>query len=183
MPFRPGEGRTPAAGAGPLMCSLPAAMSSAFDPRAHSFMPRRGFADLPVGERFALPSRTLTEADFAAFRLVSGDNHPIHYDVEYCRTHGHPGMLAHGLHVACFTAAGAGTFPHVAGDALIAFLEQSSRFLKPVYAGNTLYPALTITKLIPKRTGVVVMAASVHNQRSEQILAEEHRYLLGLAAP
>lgn len=184
MPSRPGEGRTPAAGACLLTCSLHAAMSSAFDPRAHSVMPHRGFAELRVGERFALPSRTLTEADFAAFRLVSGDNHPIHYDVEYCRAHGHPGMLAHGLHVACFTAAGAGTFPHIVGDALMAFLEQSSRFLKPVYAGDTLYPALTITELIPKRTtGVVVMAANVHNQRGEQVLAGEHRYLLRLAAP
>jgi acyl dehydratase len=156
-------------------------MSNPFDPRAHALLPRRSFADLRVGDRYALPSRTITEADFAAFRLVSGDNHPIHYDKEYCRAQGHPGLLAHGLHVACFTAAGAGTFPHVVGDALVAFLDQSSRFLKPVYAGDTLYPALTITALIPQRsTGVVVMAASIHNQRGEQVLAGEHRYLLRL---
>ena len=40
--------------------------------------------------------------------------------------------------VAAQGAAGAGIFPHVGGDALIAFLERSSRFLKPVYAGDTL---------------------------------------------
>jgi acyl dehydratase len=35
-------------------------------------------------------------------------------------------------------AAGAGIFPHVVGDALLAFLDQSARFLRPVYAGDTL---------------------------------------------
>jgi acyl dehydratase len=49
-------------------------------------------------------------------------------------------------------AAGAGLFPHVVGDALIAFLEQSSRFLKPVYAGDTLSPMLTISAIEPGRT-------------------------------
>ena len=154
-------------------------MPEPFDPAMHAVMPQRGFADLRVGDRFVLPSRTITDADFAAFRTVSGDNHPIHYDVEYCRAHGHPQLLAHGLHVVCFTAAGAGTFPHVIGDALVAFLEQSSRFLKPVYAGDTLYPALAIIELTPKRTtGVVVMAATVHNQRRELVLSGEHKYLL-----
>jgi acyl dehydratase len=150
-----------------------------FDPQQHSVMPPRGFEDLRAGERFVLPSRTVTDADFAAFRTVSGDNHPIHYDVEYCRAHGHPQLLAHGLHVLCFTAAGAGTFPHVIGAALIGFIEQSSRFLKPVYLGDTLYPALTVAQLVPQRTtGLVVMAASVHNQRGELVLTGEQRYLL-----
>jgi len=153
-----------------------------FDPLQHRMLPQRAFESLRVGERFVLPSRTVSEADFAAFRQVSGDNHPIHYDVEYCHSHGHPALLAHGLQVLCFTAPGAGTFPHVIGDALIGFLEQSSRFLRPVYLGDTLYPTLTISALMPQRTtGIVVMEVSVHNQRREQVLAGEHRYLLRLA--
>ncbi len=156
-------------------------MSEVFDPRAHEMLPHRGFAALRVGERFVLPSRTITEADFGAFRQVSGDNHPIHYDVEYCRAQGHGHLLAHGLHVLCFTAAGAGTVLHVVGSALVAFLEQSSKFLKPVYAGDTLYPALTIRELLPQRTtGIVMMSATVHNQRAEQVLSGEQRYLLRL---
>ena len=116
---------------------------------------------------------------FAAFQLASGDNHPIHYDREYCRARGHRDMLAHGLQVAIQGAAGAGIFPHVIGDSLIGFLEQSSRFLRPVYCGDTLYPMHTITALIPQRTtGVVVMAATIHNQNSELVLTGEHKYLL-----
>jgi hypothetical protein len=42
--------------------------------------------------------------------------------------------------VLVFSAAGAGSFPHIIGDALIGFIEQSSKFLKGVYVGDTLYP-------------------------------------------
>ncbi len=56
----------------------------------------------------------MTEAHFAAFQTLSGDNHPIHYDIEYCRERGHPGPLAHGFQILCFTAAGAGSLSHLA---------------------------------------------------------------------
>ena len=66
-------------------------------------------------------------------------------------------MLAHRLQVAIQGAAGAGIFPHVIGDSLIGFLEQSSRFFKPVYFGDTLLPRLGVSALRPGRTtGVVV---------------------------
>jgi acyl dehydratase len=155
-----------------------------FSPKEHRFAASRYFDDLGVGERFYIPSRTMTEALFAAFQLASGDNHPIHYDRVYCRAHGHRDLLAHGLLVTAQAAAGAGLFPHVIGDSLIAFLEQSSRFLKPVYVGDTLYPMLAITELRPGRTtGVVVMRATIHNQASELVMEGEHRYLLRRRAP
>src|SRR5690625_3977563 len=65
---------------------------------------QRYFEDFEVGEVFTLPSRTMTEALFAAFQLASGDNHPIHYDVEYCRQKGFDHMLAHGFQVVIQTA-------------------------------------------------------------------------------
>jgi len=150
-----------------------------FDPKTHNVTERRGFDDLKVGEVYRSPSRTVTEAHFAAFQVLSGDNHPIHYDIEYCKAHGLRGLLAHGFQVLAFSAAGAGTFPHMIGDRLIGFIEQSSKFLKGVYVGDTLYPAHTITALIAQRTtGVVVMAATIHNQNSELVLTGEHKYLL-----
>jgi acyl dehydratase len=154
---------------------------SDFDPASHRVVPQRGFEDLIVGERFVLPSRTISEANFAAFQTVSCDNHPIHYDLEYCRKQGHEGLLAHGLQVLSFTAAGAGLFPHVIGEALIGFVEVQAKFLKAVYAGDTLYPALTVTELKPQRTtGVVTMRATVHNQSGTLVLDGRHVYLLHL---
>lgn len=156
-------------------------MSAGFDPAAHRVVPQRDFEDLKLGEVFALPSRTITDANFSAFQTVSCDNHPIHYDVEYCKANGHDGLLAHGLQVLSFTAAGAGLFPHAIGSALIGFVEVNARFLKAVYAGDTLYPALTIAELKPQRTtGLVTMHATVHNQRRELVLDGRHVYLLRL---
>jgi acyl dehydratase len=142
---------------------------------------RRGFEELAVGDTFHIPSRTMTEALFLAFQTASADNHPIHYDREYCRRRGHPDLLAHGFQVLIQTAAGAGTFAHVIGDALVAFLDESSRFLRPVYAGDTVYPALEVVALERQRTtGVVTLRSTVHNQRGELCLEGTQRYLLRL---
>jgi len=154
---------------------------SDFTPDDHRVLPLRGFEELRVGEIFRNPSRTLGDGNFTAFQTVSLDNHPIHYDVEYCHKLGYPAPLAHGLQVLSFTAAGAGLFPHVIGESLIGFIEVSAKFLKAVYPGDTLYPALEITELLPQRTtGIVVMRATVHNQKSELVLDGVHKYLLKL---
>lgn len=154
-------------------------MAEAFDPAQHRLAPQRYFEDFALGETFAIPSRTVTDAHFAAFQAASGDNHPIHYDRPYCRRHGHPDLLAHGFQVLIQTAAGAGLFPFMVEDSLKAFLEQSSRFLAPVYSGDTLYPKLTVSKLEPQRTtGVLTMISTIHNQDGVLVLEGMQRYLL-----
>jgi acyl dehydratase len=155
------------------------AMTEAFDPATHKFCDHKWFEDFAVGERFYVNSRTQTDGIFAQFQAASGDNHPIHYDVEYCKARGHAGLLAHGFQVLIQSAAGGGVFPHVVGDALIGFLEVSAKFLKPVYAGDTLYPMLEIVETVPGRTtGVLVLRATIHNQRRDLVLEGTHRYLV-----
>lgn len=150
-----------------------------FDPNDYKLVPQRWFDDFKQGERFPGNSHTVTESHFTAFRGMTGDNHPIHYDIEYCKAHGHPGLLAHGLQVLAYTAAGAGLSPHAFGDALVAFIEVSARFLKGVYPGDTMYPLLEIVELKPQRTtGVIVMRATLHNQKGELVLEGTHRLLV-----
>src|SRR5436309_2654089 len=143
----------------------------------HELCAQRYFEDFEVGERMNLPSRTMTDALFAAFQLASGDNHPVHYDVEYCRAHGMPHMLAHGFQVLIQTAAGAGLFPHMVEESLKWFIEQSSRFLAPVYVGDTLYCSLTVSELIPGRTtGVLVMQSEIRNQNDVRVMEGTQKY-------
>ena len=93
---------------------------------------------------------------------------------------GLPDILAHGYQVAIQTAAGAGLFLHLVQDSLRTFLEQSSRFLHPVYVGDTLYPALEVDELTPNRTtGVVGLRSTIHNQNAILVLEGRHRYLIG----
>ena len=150
-----------------------------FDPLDFLVVPARTFEQLQIGEVFRAPSRTLTDAHSAAFQTVSCDNHPVHYDAEWAQRHGHSAPVVHGLQVLAFTAPGATLFPHVIGEVFIAFTELSCKFLGEVHAGDTLYPALEITDLVPQGdTGIVVTAATVHNQRGELVLSGQHKYLL-----
>jgi acyl dehydratase len=48
-----------------------------------------------------------------------------------------------------------------------------------VHSGDTLYPMLEITELVPQNTtGLIAMRATVHNQKSELVLEGLHRYLI-----
>jgi acyl dehydratase len=126
-----------------------------------------------------LPSRTQTTAVFAAFQTASGDTHPVHYDVEYCRSRGMPHLLAHGFQTLIHTAPGAGLFPFMVEDSLVGFLEQSSRFLTPVFADDTIYPALEVIELMPGRTtGTVTLKSTVYNQRKELVLEGIQKFLI-----
>jgi acyl dehydratase len=151
-----------------------------FDPATHRVVQQqRWFEDFSLGERFVIPSRTMTSAVFAAFQAASGDTHPVHYDIEYCRARGMPNLLAHGFQTLIHTAPGAGLFPFMVEQSLIGFLEQSSRFLKPVFADDTIYPALEVTELTPRRsTGVVGLRSTVFNQRRELVLEGLQKFLI-----
>jgi acyl dehydratase len=150
-----------------------------FDPKQHRLAPQRWFGDFVMGEAFRLPSRTMTDAIFLAFQAASGDNHPVHYDVEFCRARGMPHMLAHGFQVLIQTAAGAGLLPFLIEDSLKGFLEQSSKFLHPVFVGDTLYATLTVDELTPGRTtGVLGLTSTVHNQQGVLVMEGRQRYLL-----
>ena len=151
----------------------------AFRPDEYALTEARYFEDFNIGERFPIPPRTVTDAQFLAFQAVSGDNHPIHYDREYCKARGHRDLLAHGYQVAVQCAPGAGLLPHYMGESMIAFIEQSSKFLAPVYCGDTLYPMLEVVQLKMQRTtGVMVLKATVHNQDGELVMQGEQSLLL-----
>jgi len=152
-----------------------------FDPTAHHTHAPRAFADFSLGEVFRAPSRTMTEGVFAAFQAASGDNHPIHYDRAYLQRLGHPDLMAHGFQTLIQAAIGAAPLAHEMGEALIGFLEQSSRFLAPVYLGDTLYPAFEITELTRGRTtGVLGVAITIHNQTGVLVVDGVQRYLMRL---
>ena len=145
----------------------------------HQLQPQRWFEDFSIGETFLSPSRTMTEALFAAFQLASADNHPSHYDIEYCRARGMPALQAHGFQTLIQTAAGAGSFPHMVEESMLGFIEQGSRFVAPVYAGDTLYTSLCVAQLDAQRTtGVITLNSTVVNQRDETVLEGWQKYLL-----
>jgi len=93
---------------------------------------------------------------------------------------GFPNMWAHGFQVLVQTAPGASDMSR--GDSevvILGMLEQSSRFMNPVFAGDTLYPELEIAELIPQNTtGVMVLRSTVHNQNDALCMEGEIRLLV-----
>ena len=138
------------------------------------------FEDLKIGDRWASPSRTMTDAHFAFFAGATGDNHPLHYDVEYAKTTPFGAPLTHGLLVMAMTAVGASPLTHRLHDSMIAFLEQGGRFLKPVLLGDTVYPEHEVVALEKKSggRGILRLAARIRNQRGETVLDGFHVYLI-----
>ncbi len=142
-------------------------------------MEQRYFENFRVGEVFRAPSRTLTDAHFLFFAGLTGDNHPIHYDVEYAKATPFGRPLAHGLLLTALTALGAGELSMQVEETVIAFLSQSATFRAPVFVGDTVRPELEVTELIPKEgRGVLKMRARLVNQRGEVVLEGEHVYLI-----
>lgn len=130
---------------------------------------------LKPGEVFTSPSKTLTDAHFLFFSGLTGDNHPIHYDVEYARGTRFGKPLAHGLLLASMTALGASAATQRV-DGFV-FVEQGCRFLKPVVVGDTIHPRLTVERVWRDGTRCFVrFATALINQRGETVLEGFHVY-------
>ncbi len=137
------------------------------------------FEDFKIGDRFKSHSKTLTDAHFLFFAGLTGDAHPIHYDEEYGRRTRFGHRLAHGLLLASMTAVGASTLSPLIEESIVAFVEQSTRFVAPAFIGDTIYPEHEVVALERKRAaGLVRVRVALKNQRGETVLEGEHRYLI-----
>ena len=131
--------------------------------------------EIEEGQVFSTPSKTLTDAHFLFFSGLTGDNHPIHYDVEYAKSTKFGTPLAHGLLLAGMTALG-GSDASFQIDGFV-FIEQGSRFLKPVTVGDTIRTELTVEKIWQEDKRRFVRFATVMiNQRDEVVLEGFHIY-------
>ena len=140
---------------------------------------QRLFEDFAVGDRFESPSRTLTDAHFLFFAGLTGDAHPLHYDDEYARATRYGRRLAHGLLLTSLTAVGASTLAPVIEASIVAFVEQTTRFARPAFIGDTLKPRHEVVGLDRKRSaGLLTLRVTLTNQRGEVVLDGEHRYLV-----
>ena len=88
--------------------------------------------DLSVGLS-AERSHTVTEADIAAFAVVSGDDNPLHLDEAYAAATPFKGRIAHGMLAAGYLSAVLGT--QLPGPGSV-YLTQSLRFRRPVRIGD-----------------------------------------------
>jgi 3-hydroxybutyryl-CoA dehydratase len=137
--------------------------------------------DFGPGERFEGAANDLTEESFRHFAEMTGDAHPIHYDAAYAAKTRFGRPLAHGLLLMGMTALGATPLSDRLTDAMVAFLDQGCRFLKPAFVGDTVTSAFEVAevKIKPDRdTGIVKFSVTLTNQEGETLLEGHHLYLL-----
>ena len=122
--------------------------------------------DMNIGDA-ATFTKTITETDIILWVGLTGDMNPIHIDKEYSKTTRFgdvivPGVMVLGLISNTITTA---TFGNV-------YANQSIKFLKPVYIGDTITATATIIeKLEAKR--MVKLETKCVNQKGELIMIGE----------
>jgi 3-hydroxybutyryl-CoA dehydratase len=103
--------------------------------------------DLKVGQEASM-SKTVTEADIAAFAEVSGDKNPVHLDAAYAATTMFKERIAHGMLSAGYISAVFGM--HLPGPGSI-YISQTLNFKAPVKIGDTVTTTVKIIEIIPEK--------------------------------
>jgi acyl dehydratase len=144
--------------------------------------------DLPVGTRYATSSRTITEADVAAFAALTGDFNRVHVDAEYAKGTIFGQRIAHGMLVAAFMAGlTSRSIPNqLMEGALFSVLENRLKFPKPTFIGDTIRVEIEVVEQKatsrPDR-GIIGFMRKAINQRGEMVAELAATCLLKRRAP
>jgi acyl dehydratase len=141
----------------------------------------RYFDDFSVGQVFRhWPGRTITEADCTWFALLTMNQHPLHSDAHYAKTH-----TQHGQRVVLgplvFSVVIGLTVADVSGRAIANLEVDTLKHEKPTFIGDTLYAQSTVLELIPSRQGdrgVVCVETIGTNQRGDTVCSYTRKVLV-----
>jgi 3-hydroxybutyryl-CoA dehydratase len=128
--------------------------------------------DINVGDSASF-TKTITETDVVIWVGLTGDLNPIHIDHEYTKTTRFgkvlvPGVLVLGLISNVMTQI---AFGHV-------YANQSIKFLKPVYIGDTITATGTIVEKIDSKNMIKVETKCVNQDGALVMIGEGMEYIL-----
>jgi acyl dehydratase len=106
----------------------------------------------------------VTEAHFTGSAELFRDHHPIHFDEDYARAHGHPGRTLPGAMISGITSS---CLALMLAESGLAMLEYTLRYRAPVYLGDRLTARCEIVAKEDKPArggGLVFLAITTHNQ-------------------
>ena len=125
-------------------------------------------AELQEGDHAEL-TRVVADDDIASFVDAVGDYNPVHSDPAYAATTIFKAPIAPGIFTAGLISAVIGTT--LPGPGAI-YLSQSLKFMKPVFAGDTITARVTIAEVIRDRNRIRLQTVCL-NQRGEEVLSGE----------
>ena len=138
------------------------------------------FEDLPVGQEFRSPGRTVTETDIVMFAGLSGDYNVIHTDAELMKSSLFGERIAHGLLVLSIQQ---GLVERAIGDrARERCVGIKWKFRSPVKIGDTVHVRARVTAADDSDEpgwGLLTLEREVVNQHGEVVQSGETQHLVG----
>jgi 3-hydroxybutyryl-CoA dehydratase len=114
-------------------------------------------------------TRTITDADVAAFAHLTGDNNPVHLNAEYAATTRFGEPIAHGILTTGLISAVIGT--KLPGLGAI-YLNQTLKFVAPVFHGDTITASAEVIATRPEKRILTLRTACV-NQHGATVIEGE----------
>lgn len=113
-------------------------------------------------------SKTITEYDVYGFAGISGDFNPVHINKIKASESIFSERIVHGILVLSYISTVIGMY--MPGPGTI-YMQQNSKFIKPVYIGDTITAVVEIAKINEK--GHAELITEVWNQTNEKVLIGE----------
>jgi acyl dehydratase len=139
------------------------------------------YEDVVVGEERESALHTVTLADIKAFAEITLDDHPLHWDEEFCKSTVFGRPIAHGLYGLSLIEGlktKMGLYLHTSLGSLG---WDEVRFLKPIFPDDTVHVKVRFTAKRESRKpdrGVVTEWVELINQQGEVVTEAEHVTLL-----
>ena len=117
--------------------------------------------DIEVGQKVKF-SKTFGQKDVEKFSEISGDNNPVHLDVNYASKTIFKKRVVHGFLTASLISAAIGT--KLPGPGSI-YLNQSLKFLAPVFPDEKVIVELTIKNINLEKRRVIIDTTCICNNK------------------
>jgi 3-hydroxybutyryl-CoA dehydratase len=124
----------------------------------------RAFEDFRIGDAQTF-SKTIGEADVTLFAGLSGDTYPLHLDAEYAKTTRFGARIAHGLLSASLLSTVNAQLLGTPGM----YVEQTLRFRRPVFIGDTLTARTEVREIDPAKRRLHC-ATTIVNQHGKIVI-------------
>ena len=126
------------------------------------------------------PSKTIMESDNNLFSLLTMNHHPVHLDIEYCKTHQHGKILVVGPLV--FSIAVGLTVSEISGKAIANLGYEKIVHNGPVFIGDTISAQTEILSVRDSKNkedrGIVHVETKAVNQNNELVLTFQRSVLV-----
>ena len=112
-------------------------------------------------------SKTLMQSDVYNFAGICGDFNPIHMDAQVAAQSRFGKQVCHGMLTASLISTVIGNI--MPGNGSV-YLEQNTKFLKPVYFGDTITAKVEIVAIDAKKR-ILTLKTEEYNQANEMVVS------------